>query len=141
MSAVRERARPSSDAIEACARRRGVAPVGAPASQASARPPGRFRRALGWTLIGLFAYLFVEALVLPPARQPSVFAAVGAIRLYQSVLSPSVGRVVTCKFRPTCSHYGAGAIEKYGTVVGTARTFGRLWRCSPWGPPPGEDQP
>lgn len=127
MSAVRERvARPSSDAVD---------------ESASARPRGRFRRALGWTLIGLFAYLFVEALVLPPSRQPSAFAAVGAIRLYQSVLSPSVGKVVTCKFRPTCSHYGVGAIEKYGTVVGTAKTFGRLWRCSPWGPPAGEDQP
>ncbi|MBI2930813.1 MAG: membrane protein insertion efficiency factor YidD [Planctomycetes bacterium] len=66
---------------------------------------------------------------------------VGIIRIYQGVASPVVGKVVRCKFQPTCSHYGAASIMKYGTILGSLRTLGRLWRCSPWGPPPGEDLP
>ena len=38
--------------------------------------------------------------------------AVGLIKLYQNTLS----RVLppSCRFQPTCSHYGVEAIEKYG---------------------------
>lgn len=104
------------------------------------RPKRRLRRIL-LSVAAVFAvYLSAEAF-LPPACQPSARVLVGAIHLYQATLSPLMGKVVTCKFRPTCSHYGATALEKYGTLGGTLKTVGRIWRCSPWGPPPGEDLP
>jgi hypothetical protein len=100
----------------------------------------RRRRTIGLIVAGLGIYLCLEAF-LPPRCQPSAMALVGAINGYQAAASPLVAKVCTCRFRPSCSHYGEEAIEKYGTLRGTAKTMGRLWRCSPWGPPPGEDLP
>ena len=39
------------------------------------------------------------------------------IRSYQKVISPAVP-VNTCRFYPTCSHYGYRAIYKYGALRG-----------------------
>jgi putative membrane protein insertion efficiency factor len=111
------------------------------APQPAERRPGRARRIALWSVVGLFAYVALEALVVPAPKQPSAAVLVGAIRVYQAVLSPLVGTVVRCKFHPSCSEYGALALKRHGTVAGTVKTAGRLWRCSPWGPPPGEDLP
>lgn len=116
-----------------------IEPMTAP--PAPERRPRRFRRIALWVVGALAACLTVEALVVPPQRQPSAAILVGAIRVYQSVASPLVGKVVSCKFHPTCSEYGAISIARRGTVAGTIKTAGRLWRCSPWGPAPGEDLP
>ncbi len=98
------------------------------------------RWTLGRVVAACCLYLVAEA-CLPPRFQPSALALTGAINVYQATASPLVGKMCTCRFRPSCSHYGEEAIKKYGTLRGTAATMGRLWRCSPWGPAPGEDMP
>ncbi|MBI1275301.1 membrane protein insertion efficiency factor YidD [bacterium] len=54
---------------------------------------------------------------------------IAIIRIYQYTLSPWVGR--TCRFLPTCSHYGIEAIETHGAVRGGWLTLKRLLRCHP----------
>lgn len=53
------------------------------------------------------------------------------IKIYQVVLSPVLG--ASCRFTPTCSHYGVEAIKKYGPFKGGWLTLKRIGRCHPWG--------
>ncbi|AGA88879.1 conserved hypothetical protein YidD [Thioflavicoccus mobilis 8321] len=55
---------------------------------------------------------------------------VGAIKLYQYVLSPLIGN--HCRFYPSCSHFAIEAIERHGVFRGGMLTIGRLSRCHPW---------
>ena len=60
------------------------------------------------------------------------YLALGAIRLYQLTLSnlfPS-----TCRFEPSCSHYGYEAINRYGLLRGGWMAVCRLGRCHPFNP-------
>lgn len=54
------------------------------------------------------------------------------IRVYQLTFS----RVMppSCRFTPSCSHYGYEAINKYGVVKGGWLTIKRLSRCHPFSP-------
>jgi uncharacterized protein len=55
------------------------------------------------------------------------------IRGYQATVS----RVVpagTCRFYPTCSVYGYGAIERHGILRGGWLALRRLSRCHPFHP-------
>jgi len=54
----------------------------------------------------------------------------GLIRLYQRTWS----RVTppSCRFVPSCSHYGYDAIEKFGLLKGGWLTLRRLARCHPF---------
>jgi putative membrane protein insertion efficiency factor len=71
----------------------------------------------------------------PPDRQLTARGLLGAIHLYQATLSPRMPALgVRCRFTPTCSHYGEGAIRKYGALGGTWRTVWRVMRCGPWTP-------
>jgi len=54
-----------------------------------------------------------------------------AIRLYQLTLSPWLGR--QCRYEPTCSHYAAEAISRFGAGRGVWLALKRLGRCHPWG--------
>lgn len=40
----------------------------------------------------------------------------------------------TCRFYPTCSHYGYQAIYKYGVIKGGWMAFARVLRCNPFNP-------
>lgn len=51
------------------------------------------------------------------------------IRAYQVVLSPFLGN--QCRFTPSCSHYAAAAIGKYGAVRGAWLALKRILRCHP----------
>ena len=52
------------------------------------------------------------------------------IRFYQRYVSPS--RPPACRFQPTCSCYGYGAIERHGVLKGGWLTLWRLIRCNPF---------
>lgn len=83
----------------------------------------------------LLAGLLAIDLARPPANQVSARVLLGAIHLYQATLSPRMaGLGIQCRFRPTCSHYGAAAIARYGALSGTLRTAWRIARCGPWTP-------
>lgn len=60
------------------------------------------------------------------------YLAMGLIRFYQltisKVLPPS------CRFYPSCSHYGYDAIAKYGLIKGGWLTIKRVGRCHPFNP-------
>ena len=42
---------------------------------------------------------------------------IGFIKIYQKVISPLTPP--SCRFYPTCSHYGLEAIEKHGALKGS----------------------
>jgi hypothetical protein len=55
------------------------------------------------------------------------------IRMYQWLISPTLP-ANTCRFYPTCSHYGYQAIYKHGAIKGTAMAVWRVLRCNPFNP-------
>ena len=55
------------------------------------------------------------------------------IRLYQMTLSRGLPEG-TCRFYPSCSHYGYQAIYKHGALRGTGMAVWRLLRCNPFSP-------
>jgi putative membrane protein insertion efficiency factor len=55
------------------------------------------------------------------------------IRLYQLTLSRTLPPN-TCRFYPTCSHYGYQAIYKHGALKGTLMAVWRVLRCNPFNP-------
>lgn len=55
------------------------------------------------------------------------------IRGYQASLSKTLPSN-TCRFYPSCSHYGYQAIYKYGALKGGVMTVGRVLRCNPFNP-------
>jgi putative membrane protein insertion efficiency factor len=55
------------------------------------------------------------------------------IRAYQAVVSPILPPD-TCRFYPTCSHYGYQAIYKYGAIKGGLMATWRVLRCNPFNP-------
>ncbi len=57
--------------------------------------------------------------------------ALALIRIYQRLISPSLGNV--CRFEPSCSHYTYEAIELHGLFKGAWLGFRRFTRCRPYG--------
>lgn len=57
----------------------------------------------------------------------------GLIRLYQLTISRALP-AGTCRFYPTCSHYGYEAIAKYGLLKGGWLATWRVLRCQPFNP-------
>jgi len=55
------------------------------------------------------------------------------IKVYQLTISKAIG-VNTCRFYPTCSHYGYQAIYKYGALKGGLMAAWRVLRCNPFNP-------
>ncbi len=55
------------------------------------------------------------------------------IRLYQLTISKALP-TGTCRFYPTCSHYGYQAIAKYGLLKGGTMAALRILRCQPLHP-------
>ena len=56
-----------------------------------------------------------------------------SIRLYQATISRALPPD-TCRFFPTCSHYGYQAIYKYGALKGSLLAMWRVLRCNPFNP-------
>ena len=55
------------------------------------------------------------------------------ISLYQMTLSKGMP-ANTCRFYPSCSHYGYQAVYKYGAIKGSWMAFWRVLRCNPFNP-------
>ena len=55
------------------------------------------------------------------------------IRLYQMTISKGIPDN-TCRFYPSCSHYGYQAIYKHGALKGSGMAIWRVLRCNPWNP-------
>jgi putative membrane protein insertion efficiency factor len=53
------------------------------------------------------------------------------IRLYQITISRGLPEG-TCRFYPSCSHYGYQAIYKYGALKGSIMAAWRVLRCNPF---------
>ena len=53
------------------------------------------------------------------------------IRLYQKTFSRALP-AGTCRFYPSCSHYGYQAIYKYGVLKGSVMATWRVMRCNPF---------
>ena len=67
-------------------------------------------------------------------RTPQVWprlALLGLIRLYQMTFSRGLPDG-TCRFYPSCSHYGYQAIYRHGALKGSWMTFWRVLRCNPF---------
>ena len=56
----------------------------------------------------------------------------GLIRAYQLVISPLLP-ANSCRYQPSCSHYGMEAIRVHGPILGSWLTVRRILRCNPWG--------
>ena len=54
------------------------------------------------------------------------------IRFYQVVISPI--KPPSCRFYPTCSHYGLEAVQRFGALKGGWLTIKRILKCHPFHP-------
>lgn len=52
------------------------------------------------------------------------------IRQYQRYLSPL--KRTKCPYIPSCSAYGAEAVETHGVIIGSLLAFWRIIRCNPF---------
>ncbi len=57
---------------------------------------------------------------------------IACIRLYQWTLSPLLGP--KCRFHPSCSHYAATALSRFGVLRGGWLALRRIGRCHPFHP-------
>ncbi|PLR84444.1 membrane protein insertion efficiency factor YidD [Bacillus canaveralius] len=57
---------------------------------------------------------------------------IGVIRFYQTIISPL--KPPTCRFYPTCSHYGLEAVKRFGPFKGSWLTLKRIVKCHPLHP-------
>ncbi len=64
-------------------------------------------------------------------RNLARFPLLALIRVYQKTISPTLP-ADTCRFYPTCSHYGYQSIYKYGVLKGGWMAFTRILRCNPF---------
>jgi putative membrane protein insertion efficiency factor len=67
-----------------------------------------------------------------PAHWPQSLL-LALIRLYQLTLSRLMPPN-TCRFYPSCSHYGFEAIRKHGAIKGSLLAGWRVLRCNPFNP-------
>ncbi|MBU8879857.1 membrane protein insertion efficiency factor YidD [Bacillus sp. FJAT-29790] len=57
---------------------------------------------------------------------------IGFIRFYQIVISPL--KPPTCRFYPTCSHYGLESVKRFGPLKGGWLALRRIMKCHPFHP-------
>lgn len=60
---------------------------------------------------------------------PVKWILVGAVRVYQTLISPALPR--RCKYYPSCSQYAIDALTTYGVMRGSVLALWRLLRCNP----------
>lgn len=98
-------------------------------------------RLLALIPVALLLTVIVHDFSVPPAREWGTGAAVGVVETYRHFLSPRMGAVVTCRFKPTCSLYGLTVLRRDGLLSGGWKALTRIGRCNPWTPAGTVDQP
>ena len=63
--------------------------------------------------------------------RPITLMFIGAVRLYQAVISPLMPQ--TCRHLPTCSEYTIEALRVFGLLKGTYLSIRRVLSCRPGG--------
>ena len=63
--------------------------------------------------------------------RPITLMFIGAVKLYQAVISPLIPQ--TCRHLPTCSEYTIEALRAYGPFKGTYLSIKRIISCRPGG--------
>ena len=63
--------------------------------------------------------------------RPITLMFIGAVKLYQAVISPLMPQ--TCRHLPTCSEYTIEALRSYGPFKGTYLSIKRIISCRPGG--------
>lgn len=57
---------------------------------------------------------------------------INILLIYKKFISPLLGK--HCRFYPSCSEYAVLAINKYGILVGIAKSVIRILKCQPLHP-------
>ncbi|HVT43484.1 MAG TPA: membrane protein insertion efficiency factor YidD [Thermoanaerobaculia bacterium] len=76
----------------------------------------------------------VREMVVPVGQRTSTRLLLAAIDAYRSHASRHVGRVVQCRFEPSCSLFGREVIRRHGAFAGGWRAIVRIARCNPMTP-------
>lgn len=61
---------------------------------------------------------------------PFTWSMIALIKAYQFAVSPMIAP--SCRFYPSCSAYGVGALQTHGPLKGLLLTVVRVCRCNPW---------
>jgi putative membrane protein insertion efficiency factor len=69
-------------------------------------------------------------LIVRPLSGAGLWIALSLIAVYRGFISPLLGP--RCRFYPSCSEYGAQALERFGLIKGLWLTARRLGRCHPF---------
>lgn len=80
-------------------------------------------------LLRLSSLLLAVAALAPRSSRAADKTGLSAISAYQRWLSPRLN--THCRFTPTCSGYGAAAVDRFGMRSGLRLTASRLRRCGP----------
>jgi len=91
----------------------------------------RLIRVVPLLLIALIGSCALHDALVPYGEQIATRAAVCAIEQYRTYASPRMGRLVECRFLPTCSAYGLETIRRHGAYRGGWRAVKRIARCNP----------
>lgn len=92
----------------------------------------RLRQPHPW--LGLWVFAVVVTLAdtyRQPANQVTGRAYVGVVGLYQTWGRPLLAGRIRCRYRPTCSDYSIGAVQRHGLLAGLVLTWRRVRSCTP----------
>ena len=89
-----------------------------------ARHPGTWL-----AVFGLLLLLGLLDSLRPPERQVTARLYTGTVGLYRTVRGEWLGKYVTCRYLPTCSHFSQEAVRTHGIRYGLLLTARRLVRC------------
>ena len=78
----------------------------------------------------LSSIALLDRLLTRPLSRAVLKIALSLIALYRLAISPLLGQ--RCRFYPSCSEYGAQALERFGLIKGLWLTIRRLGRCHPF---------
>lgn len=101
-----------------------------PHSAAPRRKPRALRHLIVASLLLLGGFTTYEWAA-PRERELTTRSAVFVIEQYRRYISPRLAGRIHCRFTPTCSAYGLGAVQRHGGLRGSWRALKRIARCNP----------